>query len=287
MRTLIGDLNRVLAEEPLDLARAALTVARLEYPNLGFSAPLATLDRLGARAAARLNAMDGAPLAVRVAALNTVLFEEERFAGNRARYDDFRNSCINAVLDRRLGIPITLALIYMEVARRAGVTVLGVGFPGHFLMRVPADTPNGRDLILDPFNGGASIDAEECRALLARQIGGLNEDVPLDPTLLQPCAPRHMLARMLNNLKRTYIELRSFPQARRVTDLLLTVDPTLVSEVRDRGLLAFQLDDFPAALRDLENYLWLGPKVEDPSAEERRRVWNHVKALRRRVASLN
>ena len=123
--------------------------------------------------------------------------------------------------------------------------------------------------------------------MLGKHLGMMNEDVPLDPALLKPCAPRHMLARMLNNLKRTYVELRSFPQARRVTDLLLTLDPTLLSEVRDRGLLAYHLDDFPAALRDLESYVRLSPKVDDPGRDEWKQLWDHVKTLRRRVATLN
>jgi regulator of sirC expression with transglutaminase-like and TPR domain len=282
------DLQGLLAREPLDLARAALTIARLEYPHLGFDRSLDTLERLGQRAAARLSPGSGAPLRERVAALNQLLFDEERFAGNRAHYEDFRNSCLNIVLERRLGIPITLALVYIEVARRAGLTVLGVGFPGHFLMRVPAAPESGgHDLLLDPFNGGTEIDVEDCRALLNRHLGMLNEDVPLDPALLRPCAPRHMLARMLNNLKRTYVEMRSFPQARSASDLLLTVDPSLLSEVRDRGLLAYHLDDFPAALRDLESYLRLSPKNDDDEREEWRQLWDHVKTLRRRVAGLN
>jgi regulator of sirC expression with transglutaminase-like and TPR domain len=287
--SLTSDLHGLLAEEPLDLARAALTIARLEYPNLRFSASIDALDRLGARAAARLRPEAASPLRARVATLNRLIFDEEGFAGDRAHYDDFRNSCLNVVLERRLGIPITLALVYIEVARRAGLKVLGVGFPGHFLMRVPAlDWPGeARDLILDPFNGGAEMDVEDCRTLLAKHLGMMNEDVPLDPALLRPCAPRHMLARMLNNLKRTYVELRSFPQARHVTDLLLTLDPTLLSEVRDRGLLAYHLDDFPAALRDLESYVRLSPKVDDPGRDEWKQLWDHVKTLRRRVAGLN
>jgi len=285
--SITADLHGLLAEEPLDLARAALTIARLEYPQLHFGASLNTLDRLGERAAARLQ--PGMPLRARIAALNRLIFEEEGFAGNRAHYEDFRNSCLNVVLERRLGIPITLALVYIEVARRAGVTVLGVGFPGHFLMRVPADPSEGasRDIILDPFDRGAEIDIDDCRALLAKHLGMMNEDVPLDPALLRPCPPRHMLSRMLNNLKRTYVELRSFPQARCVSDLLLTVDPTLLSEVRDRGLLAYHLDDFPAALRDLESYLRLSPKMDDQSKQEWKQLWDHVKTLRRRVAGLN
>jgi len=286
---LVADLRTLLDEDPLDLARAALTIARLEYPGLRAAASLHTLDRIGAHARIRLRPLGRAPLRERVALLNRIVFDEEGFTGNQRYYDDFRNSCLNVVIERRLGIPITLALVYMEIARRSGLVVHGVGFPGHFLMRVPDGrrADGSGDLILDPFGGGAEIDPPACRALLARQTGFESAAGPLDPALLRPCSARHMLARMLNNLKRTYVELRSFPQARRVTDLLLTIDPTLISEVRDRGLLAYHLDDFPAALRDLESYLRLSPKVDRPDRSEWRQVWDHVKTLRHRVASLN
>ena len=285
--SLISDIREVIAHDPIDLPRAALVIARLEYPHLSIDAALGTIDRIGGRAA---HAIGGAamPVRARVKALNRVMFDEERFAGNRAHYDDFRNSCLNMVLDRRLGIPITLALVYIEVARRAGLEVHGVGFPGHFLMRVPAGpAPEpARDLILDPFDAGRELDEAECRALLGRHLGSINEDLPFDGALLEPCTSRHMLARMLNNLKRTYIEMRSFPQARQITDLLLVVEPSRLAELRDRGLLAYHLDDFPAALRDLEVYLRLCPKSDDDK-DENDQIWEHVKALRRRVAGLN
>lgn len=285
---LAAELQALLRDEPLDLARACLIVAKLEYPRLNPQASLDELDRLGALAATRLSRVRGASVRARVAALNGLLFDNERFTGNQDQYDDYRNSFLNAVLERRLGIPITLALVYMEVARRAGVTVRGISFPGHFLMRVDAATPDADDLILDPFGGGVELDDEDCRRLLARHLGpGTSEaDTPVDPALLRPCTPRHMLARMLDNLKRTYVDLRSFPQARRVSGLLLVVDPKLLSELRDRGLLAYHLDDFPAALRDLEEYLRLTGAV-DSEDEERQQLVDHVKAIRRRVASLN
>jgi len=319
---LASELQRVLADDPFDLARAALVVARLEYPGLDPVQSIDTLDRLGDRAARALNRLGESTPAAQIAALNRLLYDEERFSGNRRHYDDFRNSCLNAVLERRLGIPITLALVYMEVARRAGLAVLGVGFPGHFLMRVPtgAGATSDADLILDPFNGGMRMNARDCQALLERRDFDLeaqdatgdaddddaargpaeaaedhsgrprfedpNVDVPLDRGLLQPCSSRHMLARMLNNLKRTYVELRSFPQARLATELLLAVDPTLLIELRDRGLLNYHLDDFPAALRDLEAYLRLATQA-DADRDERKQIWEHVKNLRRRVAGMN
>jgi regulator of sirC expression with transglutaminase-like and TPR domain len=280
MTPLASEFRAALASDPTDLASAALIIARLEYPQLDPRPSLRVLDSIGRRAAAALDGTADASVRSRIARLNELLFADEGFAGNRAHYDDFRNSLLNVVLDRRLGIPITLALVYIEVARRAGMHVEGVAFPGHFLLSVPTGTGG---LILDPFAGGAELDEAGCRSLLARAMG---DDTAFDTGMLQPCSARELLLRMLNNLKRTYIELQSFPQAYRVTDLLVTADPSLLSEVRDRGLLAYQLDNYPAALRDLETFLRLAPRpTEDGSEHEQ--IWDYVKGLRRRVASLN
>lgn len=278
---LVSELQAHVASDPIDLARCALVIAKLEYPRLDPGPSLDVLERLGARAQKRLGQPGSAPVREQVAALNELLYDEERFTANRTHYDDFRNSLLNLVLERRTGIPISLALVYVEVARRAGLHASGIAFPGHFLLRVAG----GADaLILDPFESGAELDDARCRALLARHAG---DDVALDRSMLEPCTARQFLARMLNNLKRTYVEWRSFPQARRVTELLLTTDPTLRCELRDRGLLAYHLDDFPAALSDLEDYLRLNSRSGPGDDDDREQIWEHVKNLRRRVAGLN
>jgi regulator of sirC expression with transglutaminase-like and TPR domain len=288
--SLVSDLYDVLNREPIDLARAALVAARVEQPALDPDPSLDRLARLGDRAGERLSSLTHPTNVARVSALNRLLFEQEGFAGNRAHYDDYRNSLLNVVLDRRVGIPITLALIYMDVGRRAGVDIDGVAFPGHFLMHVPAHPDRRTDddgrLILDPFDAGKSLDDKACRKLLAVHVG-TGADVPVDPALLRPCPPRYMLTRLLNNLKRAYIDARSFPQARTVIDLMLVVDPTMHSERRDRGLVAYHLDDFPAALHDLEDYLKLNRWPEGSDHTERDQIWEHVKALRRKVAGFN
>ena len=282
MTPLAADLQRLLASEPVDLARAALVIARLEYPALDDRRTLEALDALGSRAAARVAGLATHSLSGRVAEINRFLYRDEGFSGNREHYDDYRNSLLNVVVERRTGIPISLALVYMRVARMAGLDAVGVAFPGHFLVR--ATGPDGACLILDPFDEGTPLDDAACRALFARHLG---DDAPFDRRLLEPCSSRQFVARMLNNLKRTYIELRSFVRAREVTDLLLAVDPTLLSELRDRGLLAYHLDDFPAALRDLEDYLRLNEWSDSGDPEERERILDHVRNLRRRVATLN
>jgi len=278
-----AEFQGVAAEEPIDLARAALVIAKLEYPNLNPSASLTRLREIGERATEVVGPLEDAPLSVRLRALSEHVFQHEGFAGNRAHYDDFRNSFLNEVLDRRLGIPITLALVFLDVAKRTGVEAQGVSFPGHFLLR-GMDDAGGPPLILDPFDAGRPLSEIDLRALLSRMTG---DEATYSPELLRPCSPRQMLARMLNNLKRTYVELRSFPQAYAATDLILAVDPTLLSELRDRGLLAYHLDDYPSALRDLEDFVKLHAWTDEANKEEREDIWNHIKNLRRRVAGFN
>ena len=285
-----GDLEDALNAPGADLAPAALAIARVEYPALDAEPYLDRIDVMGANAAARLGAVSVLSSEA-IAALNEYLFEEEGFAGNRDNYEDPRNSFLNEVLDRRTGIPISLAVVYMEVARRAGLEVTGVNFPGHFLLRA-ASPVVGDDLIIDPFHGGALLSEFDCRQLLRKHVG---DDAAFDGSLLAPATRHDVVVRMLVNLKRLYVRMRSFPQARFVSTLLLTVDPSAISELRDRGLLAYHLEDFASALRDLEEYLRLSPSEAEQDEEDEAshadeapaRLLDHVKALRRRVAGFN
>jgi regulator of sirC expression with transglutaminase-like and TPR domain len=276
--------HAALSPDP-DLAVAALMIARLEYPKLDAGPYLDRLDALGNEARRRVAeasvAAEDIPPRVdpirfaRVMALNDYLFSELRFAGNDVHYEDPRNSCLNEVL-------------YMEVARRAGVDVEGINFPGHFLLRcrAPRTMPNAEDLIIDAFHGGALLSEQD---LVRRygQPGEEGQDVPA--RLLARAAKPQILARMLLNLQRVYVQMHSYPQARDVTELLLAVNPSATEALRERGMLAYHLNDLSGALRDLLAYLELSAK-SNPGAEEREeheKIWEHVKTLRRRVASLN
>jgi regulator of sirC expression with transglutaminase-like and TPR domain len=284
-----------LSPDP-DLAVAALMIARLEYPHLDARPYIDALDTMGREASLRVaharpdsETPPGAePEAyARITALNDYLFREQRFVGNTTHYEDPRNTFLNEVIDRRTGIPITLALVYMEVARRAGITVEGVNFPGHFLVRCPMRRGHYNDLIIDAFHGGALLSEDGCLQLLRRHAG---EGAVWDDAHLRTRATKpQILARMLVNLKRVYVQMYSFPQARDITELLLAVDPSATHELRDRGLLAYQLNDFSAALRDLQEYLRLSAKtqLDQDDRSEQAQIWEHVKTLRRRVASLN
>jgi regulator of sirC expression with transglutaminase-like and TPR domain len=294
-----AELERALNATGPDVASAALAISRVEYPALETGRYLDRLDEMGERARQRL----GTPVETSsdsIKALNEYLYDEEGFAGNRDQYDDPRNSFLNEVLDRRTGIPITLAVVYLELARRAGLNVTGINFPGHFLLRAPGGIA-GDDLIIDPFHGGALLSEFDCRQLLRSHLG---DQAAFDRSLLAPATRLEIVVRMLVNLKRLYVRMRSFPQARFVSTLLLTADPSAVHELRDRGLLAYHLEDFASALRDLEEYLRLSPgetplefdiseegdeeeAAEDDDTDEATRVLEHVKALRRRVAGFN
>ena len=298
-----ADLERAMNAPGADLAPAALAIARVEYPSLEAQQYVDRLDAMGLRATARIGGARQATSDT-IRAFNEFLYDEEGFGGNREQYDDPRNSFLNEVLDRRTGIPITLAVVYLEVAQRAGLCITGINFPGHFLLRAPGGM-SGDDLIIDPFHGGALLSEVDCRQLLRHHVG---DEAAFDRSLLSPATRHDIVVRMLVNLKRLYVRMRSFPQARFVSTLLLTADPAAVHELRDRGLLAYHLEDFSAALRDLEEYLRLShaerPAAEpdfdlsedgdgesdDGSSEESNDatgVLDHVKALRRRVAGFN
>jgi regulator of sirC expression with transglutaminase-like and TPR domain len=270
-----------------DLAPAALVIPRVEYQAVDPAPALAELVRLGTLAETRLVALG--PSASRqegIGVLNQLLFEEERFTANELRYDDPQNNFLNDVIRRRTGIPITLSLIYLDVGRRAGIPLEGVNFPGHFLVRSMVE---GEELLIDPYHRGVLLTDEDCQQLLAKQFDG---ELAFSRELLVTANKRQILTRVLSNLKRLYVRFRSVPQARDVTRLLVALDPGSAIEIRDRGLLSYQLHDYRLALRDLETYLQhLAPlpatAVDDETRREHEQIWDHVKTLRRRLAAFN
>ena len=284
-----ADLERAMNAPGDAIAPAALAIARVEYPALDPDAYIDAIDRMGDDAAVRVRRA-GATGHEAINVLNEYLYDEQRFTGNRHHYDDPRNSFLNEVLNRRTGIPISLAVVYLEVARRAGVHVAGVNFPGHFLLRAAdagARLHHGGDfLIVDPFHGGAVLSEIDCREMLRQHVG---DEAAYDRDLLEPATRPEIVVRILVNLKRLYVRMRSFPQARFVADLLLAVNPSAIAELRDRGLLAYHLNDVTAALRDLQAYLRLTSmsEMDKESRDEHQQIWEHVKTLRRRVAALN
>ena len=276
-------LRAAATPDPGDLARAALLIARIGHPRLDPNPYLAELQRMGEEAAVRLCRRPDAGPAAQVATLSAYLYDERGFDGDRSTYDDPRNSCLNDVLDRRAGIPITLAVVYIEVARRAGLQVDGVNFPGHFLLRSGGDE---RGFLIDPFDRGTILTANACRDLFYEHVG---QDVAFDARQLAVCSKRQILIRILANLKNAYVRLHAYSQARDASTLMVALDPPALTELRDRGLLSLQLNDHGVALRDLETFLHLTAPGETGKDEKRERdeLWEHVKLLRRRIANLN
>jgi regulator of sirC expression with transglutaminase-like and TPR domain len=251
----------LLERDPLPLDEAALAVAEEEYPRMDPEEYLVRLDALAERVRAK------APMgrsATTLHALRKVLFEEEGHRGNEADYGDPRNSFLNEVLDRRLGLPITLSILYMEVARRVGLELLGVGFPGHFLAKYTSTS--GAEVFVDAFHGGEMLSADECVARYRARTGGRD----LDRRHLAAIAPRQILARLLYNLKRTYLERRDDVRAWWVLDRILLLTPGQLEALRDRGLVTARLGVPAAAERDLEAYLSRASSA--PDVQEVRRV---------------
>jgi regulator of sirC expression with transglutaminase-like and TPR domain len=268
------DLLRYGAREPVDLARAALAIAREEYPQLDEVRYLAQLDALAARALRGLP--PGASPERKVGRINAVLFHELGFSGNHTDYYDPRNSFLNEVLDRRTGIPITLSLVYIEVGRRCGLRVDGVGFPGHFLCKVPLQEG---ELVVDAFHRGRLLGLDEIKRRLAAAVG---DQVKFDPRVLRSARPREILVRMLQNLRSVYLERNDSPRALSAVDRLLLLAPDNVRSLRDRARLCEELGGAAAAAIDLEKVLALDPHAVDAPALRAR-----VQRLRGAIRRLN
>lgn len=242
-------------EEEIDLARAALVLAKQRYEDLPVESYLGKLDAMAEAARARLGA-DMDPRRA-IAELNRQVFEIECFRGNERDYYDPRNSYLNEVLDRKLGIPITLSIVFMEVGRRLSLPVLGVGLPGHFLVKVL--TTQG-DILVDPFAEGAEVTEDECQERLDGVYGGL---IRLEKRMLQPVTKKQILVRILNNLKTIYLNRGEFGSALDVVQNVLALEPSSMPDLRDRGLLYYRDNRFEESLSDLRKYLMLATSAED------------------------
>ena len=244
------------AGERTDLARAALAIARIAYPDLDPAPYLRQLDDLAAAVRPRFYPQASPEAAV--TELAGYLFGECGFRGNQEEYYDPRNSYLNDVLERRTGIPITLAVVLIETGARLGLGLEGVGFPGHFLVRVAGSRG---PLVLDPFFGGRAIGERE---LLARYRSFVGSDAPaLPPDALATTGTPAILTRMLRNLLRAYLDQKDHARALAAADLLLVLVPDSADEVRVRGLLYEHLECFGAALGDFRRYLELAPEAPD------------------------
>lgn len=255
-------------DQQVSLAEASLAIAATEYAGLDPAPWLASLDRLAARVEAgpELSAL------ANIAAINKVLFDEENFTGNDEEYDDPRNSYLNDVLERKKGIPITLSLVYTEVAKRRGLPLVGVGFPGHFLVKHPGPPA---DILIDPYHRGTILAAGDCTALLRAHFGSKAE---LKPEYLAAATQKQILARMLNNLKGSYFRRNNYPKVLMMIELALATGEDILSNLRDRGMVYFAMRRYADAVKELKAYLTLGGK-DDPEVQEVLQVLGRIKAM--------
>jgi regulator of sirC expression with transglutaminase-like and TPR domain len=260
-------------DDRIDLARAALAIARWEYPALEVDAYVERLDGLARGVDGPRRSTD--PLG-RLHRLREYLFVEQGFAGNREEPFDPRNSFLNDVLDRRKGIPITLSLVLMEVGKRLGLAVEGIGLPGHFIAGARF---GDSQILLDPFNAGALLTPEACEELVGRALG---RQVTLKPEHYVPVSRRRLLARMLANLKGIYWQREAWDRVVGVIDRLLVLDPKAAVEWRDRGVAWTKLGEIRRGLVDWERYL-----TEFPNAADHEAVKGHLRKARQKLAQLN
>jgi regulator of sirC expression with transglutaminase-like and TPR domain len=271
-RTLFA-LEATRPEESVNLARAALLVAAEEEPRrVDVARCLARLDELGEQARSRVLRGGGDA----VGALNDFLFDEQGFHGNESNYYDPRNSLLNHVLSTRRGIPITLSIVYMEVARRAGLGAEGVGLPGHFIVRARAE--GDRPVLVDPFYG-RRLGRDECQQRLDTLYEG---KLRLTEEHLRAVGARAILARVLGNLKAVYAQAQLYRQALAAAERILLVAPDDLGQRRDRAVLLAQLGRLPEAISEAQSYLALAPRAADAET-----VREQLKKMRLKAALLN
>lgn len=263
-----------LPDPAIPLAEAALIMACEEYPQLELSPYLDMLDHMAQVAGEKRTSSDSPRETVEK--INSVLFESFGFRGNPDDYYDPRNSFFNDVLDRRIGVPITLSTVYIEVSRRLNFPIAGVGMPGHFIVKYfdPRE-----EFFIDPYNRGAILTREDCRDRLHERYGDALE---FSDRLLGRATHRQILWRMLNNLKDIYLKGHATDKCLSIVDMMLMIDSEDPAQFRDRGLLRLQLRQFRGARRDLEHYL-----QHSPNAQDREEIENHVKELKRIRALMN
>lgn len=253
-------------DDDIDLAHAALLVAAEDDPDSDPAESLATLrswgDELAARIAPECNSLQ------RLARLRNFMFEELGFRGDVRGYHSPENSLLHSVMERRLGVPLTLGILFLELGWRIGLDLEGVGFPSHFLVRLAGEE---QDLLLDAYDHGGSVHEEDCRRMLLASTGGA---VPWDESLVRSIGTREVVARLLHGLKIASLREGDATRALRATERLLVVFPDSPPELRDRGLLLYRLDAYRPALSSLARYLELRPDADD-----REQVEQYVGAL--------
>ncbi len=258
----------------IDLAEAALLIAAQEYPTLNIAQYLARLDAISEGVKPNINRGDPPYLIIKK--INHYLFEIEGFRGNSEDYFDPRNSFLNQVLERKKGIPITLSLLYLEVAKRLDFPLKGVSFPGHFLIKYECEE---EEIIIDPFNRGEMLTAYDCQQRLDQLYNGC---VNFQEDYLSAVTKRQIITRMLTNLKGIYLRQQAFDKALDILEMLVCVDPWAPQDRKDRGMLYYRRREFGKAIKDLEEYLRLAPDAQDS-----KQIREDIQLIRRLIAIMN
>jgi regulator of sirC expression with transglutaminase-like and TPR domain len=258
----------------VNIARVALEIGQDAYPEIDIDSYLRRIDEFANRAQTRFQ--PGSKVRQILGQINWVLFVEEEFRGNEEDYYDPRNSYLNEVLDRGIGIPITLSIVYAAIGQRLGLPIVGLDLPLHFMLRV--DEGDHIDFV-DPFYGGAVYDRQGCEQKLSEIA---SRTITLSDAAIEPCTPQNLISRMLRNLKAIYVRSGDLTSLLPVQRRLTALNPCEPHELRDFGILCVQVDRLFEAIEPLEAYLQSAPKAGD--ADEIRHL---VVALRREVARWN
>jgi len=262
-------------ESKIHLARAALLIAQEEYPQLDVSSYLGKIQTITESLQKRLQLRHPSSLRDSLKIIHGCFFDELGFGGNNQNYYDPRNSFLHEVLNRRMGIPISLSILYLEILRGLSIRAVGINFPGHFLVKIKG----ARELYVDPFNKGAFVEKKELQDLLTI---ALPEPELLSRARLAPARPRQILFRLLANLKAIYMAREDFPKALKVMEKMILVSPRAAATYRDRGVAHYLTREYEKALDDFSSYVKLDPKASDA-----RRVEMQISLLQRVVYDLN
>lgn len=270
----------------IDLLQAALAIASIEYPDLDTAHYTAQLDELARRVRDILTIPppehqpqlpDDLDPITAIEAINTVLFKEQHFYGNRKHYFSPENSFFNRVLDTHGGIPITLSLLYIEVSRRVGLAVEGIALPYQFVVR--HRLPDDVLIYIDPYEGGSILSEEACKQRILRMSRGR---MKINQHWFEAVSKRLFLARILNNLKHIYLDNEDYERLLKICDLILILMPHYAYEWRDRGIVHLQLKHYARARHDLNAYLELAPKADDYHE-----IQEHLRSIRQMIARMN
>jgi regulator of sirC expression with transglutaminase-like and TPR domain len=238
--------NHNLVEKCLKLSQI------LEYPELDISYYIKQLNEMGKSLKLSINNKDNATY--RISMLNEFLFQNQGFKGDIDDYYNPKNNFLNAVLEKKSGIPITLSIIYTEIAKHAGLDIRIAGFPSHVVVKY------GEEMILDPFNEGRLLGIDDLREMLYQNYG---DQIEFVPEFLNDIGFEQILIRLIRNLKNSYVQSYAYDMAMRCINMILSLEPNSAEEIRDKGILEERLLDHDLALKFLNRYLEINPNADD------------------------